>query len=255
MSPTVTYAHSMLVWDDYRRAVGELIERSGARRIAEMGGGANPLLPLSYIAERRLEYTVLDISPAELAKAPNGYRKVVADVAAPRLDPPGEFDFVFSNMLAEHVPDAEAFHRNIARMLQEGGLAFHYFPTLFSLPVVLNGLFSEVLGQRILDRLLPGVRAREGKIGKFPAHYRWCFGPLPFQFRRYARLGYVVLEYRGAYGYHGYLGRYPRLLRLHEAWVQFLLRHPVPWLTSGAQVLLSKGQPRTDATAIPWPAG
>jgi len=252
----VTYGHSVAVWHDFRRAVTALIENSGARRIVEVGGGANPLLPIEYVQARGLDYTILDISAAELDKAPAGYNKVVADIGAPAFAAPGAFDFVFSNMLAEHVANAEAFHRNVSAMLRSGGLAFHYFPTLFSLPMVINRLIPERVGQRVLDLLLPGYRSRAGRVGKFPAYYRWCFGPLPMQFRRFGRLGYSVLEYRGAFGYHGYFDRLPRVQRIHEAWVQFLLRHPSPWMTSGAQVLLCKGSP-TDpgATSIPSPPG
>jgi hypothetical protein len=86
------------------------------------------------------------------------------------------------------------------------------------------------------------MRVKEGKMAKFPAYYHWCFGPLAFQERRFISVGFQVIEYRGAFGYHGYFGRFPKLLALHEFLTQFCLEHPSPWITAGAQVLLSRGE-------------
>jgi len=240
-SVKIVYVHSQDAWHGFPETIRGLIRDSRSLRIAEIGAGANPTLPLAYVREQGLDYTLIDISEAELAKAPDGYRKVVADAGSPGLTLPEPFDFIFSNMLAEHVADAEQFHRNMFGLLRPGGLAFHYFPTLFSLPMVANRLVGDGLGQRIMDLMLPGLRARSGKMAKFPAYYRWCFGPHPFQERRFARLGFQVLEYRGTFGYHGYFQRYPRLMALHERLTRWSLRHPLPWFTSGAQVLLSRG--------------
>jgi hypothetical protein len=112
--------------------------------------------------------------------------------------------------------------------------------------MVANRMVGDGLGQRIMDRMLPGLRVKSGRMAKFPAYYRWCFGPHGFQERRFARLGFQVLEYRGTFGYHGYFQRFPRLLTLHERLTQWSLRHPQPWFTSGAQVLLSKGDSSID---------
>ena len=243
------YVHSQNVWHGFSKNIRDLIHDSGAVRIAEVGAGANPTLPLDYIREQGLDYTLIDISETELAKAPEGYLKVVADAGSRAFPVEGPFDFIFSNMLAEHVPDAEQFHRNLFQILRQGGLAFHYFPTLFSLPMVANKVFGDGLGLKIMNVLHPSLRAKEGKMAKFPAYYRWCFGPFAFQERRFSRVGFQVLEYRGTFGYHGYFQRYPRLLALHERLTQWCLRHPIPWFTSGAQVLLVKGE--SNVTGIP----
>lgn len=189
-----TYLHSQTVWHGFPETIRSLIRESGAVRIAEIGAGANPTLPLDYVHAQGLDYTLIDISEAELAKAPEGYTKVVADAGGAQFPVEGPFDFIFSNMLAEHVPDAEQFHRNLFTILRPGGLAFHYFPTLFSLPMVANRVFGDGLGLRILNLLLPGMRAKEGKVAKFPAYYHWCFGPFRFQERRFSRVGFQVLE-------------------------------------------------------------
>lgn len=237
----ITFVHSQVAWHGFQETIQSLIRNSGAVKIAEFGAGANPALSMDYIREHGLRYTLIDISETELAKAPEGYEKVVADAGSPQFPVQEPFDFIFSNMLVEHIADAEQFHRNVFGILRSGGLAFHYFPTLFSFPMVANQMIGAGIGQRILNALLPGFRVKEGKKGKFPAYYRWCFGPFNFQERRFARVGFKVVEYRGTFGYHGYLERYPRLLSMHEAITQWCLRRPLPWFTSRAQVLLSKG--------------
>jgi SAM-dependent methyltransferase len=240
-SVKIVYVHSQAAWHGFSGTIRCLIRDSRSVRIAEVGAGANPTLPLDYVREQGLDYTLIDISEAELAKAPAGYHKIVADAGSPGLMLQDQFDFIFSNNLAEHVADAEQFHRNVFNLLRPGGLAFHYFPTLFSFPMVTNQLMGDGLGQRLLDRMLPGLRTKSGKMAKFPAYYHWCFGPFAFQERRFAKVGFQVVEYRGTFGYHGYFERHPRLLPLHERITQWSLRHPLPWFTSGAQVLLSKG--------------
>ncbi len=46
------------------------------RKICELGGGSVPCLPLALVEKEGIEYTILDISAEELAKAPAGYRKI-----------------------------------------------------------------------------------------------------------------------------------------------------------------------------------
>ena len=53
---------------------------------------------------------VLDISGAELPKAPDTYHKVLADIASSDFDISDRYDLIISKMLAEHISDAEQFH-------------------------------------------------------------------------------------------------------------------------------------------------
>ena len=46
-------------------------------------------------------------------------------------------------MLAEHVPDGYRFHSNLFELLKPGGVAFHFMPTLYSPPFVINRLLPE----------------------------------------------------------------------------------------------------------------
>jgi hypothetical protein len=232
-------------YDNYRSALDgfvpyleRLIERTGARRVCDLGGGARPSLSLAAVKRLGLDYVVLDISADELAKAPAGYTTLQADIAAvqpPELDAQ---DLVFSRMLAEHIAEPERFHRNVRALLCDGGVAFHLFPTLYELPFLINRLLPVRTSEQFLVRLDPG-RRREGRKPKFPAYYRWCRGPGRRQLERFERLGYAIEEYVGFFG-HDYLAKVAPIQRLENRLAATLLRHPVPLFTSYAYVVLRR---------------
>ena len=164
-----------------------MIERTGAWPRRDLGGGARPSLPPDAVARLGLDYVVLDVSAEELAKAPDGYGTLQADIAGdepPQLEPQ---DLVFSRMLAEHIAEPERFHRNVRALLRDDGIAFHLFPTLYELPFLVNRLLPVRTSERFLLRLDP-ARRREGRKPKFPAYYRWCRGPGRRQLERLERL-------------------------------------------------------------------
>lgn len=216
-----------------------LLEQTGARRVCDVGGGANPVVPLEVVQARALDYTVLDISAAELAKAPAGYRTHLADIAGPALGEVGPFDVVFSQMVAEHIADPEAFHRNVLALLRPGGVALHYFPTLYAPPFVVNRLLPDRLARMILRALRP-ERFVDDRGEKFPAYYRWCRGPTPAQVRRLESVGFEVEHYVGLFGTRSYFERVPALQRLEDGVAQALLRRPLPWMTSYALLVLRR---------------
>jgi SAM-dependent methyltransferase len=213
-----------------------LIEFNDCRVVCEVGAGANPALDLEYICDRGLRYCIMDVSEEELAKAPDGYHKIVADICRPLVPGLGPFDLVFSKMLAEHIREPEQFHRNVHRLLRPGGVAFHFFPTLYALPFVVNLLLPEVASTLALRLLSPRDEVRHGK---FPAYYRWCRGPTKGVLRKLENVGYIVEEYAGFFG-HNYYRRIPLMARVHAAVVTRLLRHPLPFLTSYAYAVLRK---------------
>jgi SAM-dependent methyltransferase len=211
-------------------------------RICEIGAGANPVLGADTVTVH--DYVVIDIDAGELAKCRAGISRVQADIAAPDFTPPGQYDLVISNTLAEHVSDGAQFHRNVHRLLKPDGVAAHFFPTLWTLPFVLNRVVPDRLTGRLLLALQP-FRSSHGMTGKFPAYYRWCRGPTRRQLRRLRRLGYRIEQYTGFFG-HGYyvpMGiRNTRPLETLETWkTRLLLRHPIPSLTAYAFVVLRKG--------------
>jgi SAM-dependent methyltransferase len=232
----VRYGASREAWEGFEAEVRRLIESLGARRVCEVGGGANPILPLEYVHARGLEYTLLDICESELAKAPEGYRKQVADIGDPAFDAAGGFDLVVSKMLAEHVRDGAVFHANVWRLLAPGGVALHFFPTLYAFPFVVNRLMPEWLSSGALGVFSPRDRFRNGK---FPAYYSWCVGPTERQRRRLERVGFRVLEYRGYYG-HLYYRRIPVVRRLAERLARYWIEHPAPRFTTYAYLIMQK---------------
>ena len=116
------------------------------------------------------------------------------------------------------------------------GVAVHYFPTLYTLPFVLNKLIPEGLSSFLLDIFLPRDRYQ---LGKFPAYYSWCYGPTPPMLAMLADIGYEILEYRGYFG-SIYYSRIPLVRDFHKIYSRNLYRHPNPYLTSFAQVILRK---------------
>jgi 2-polyprenyl-3-methyl-5-hydroxy-6-metoxy-1,4-benzoquinol methylase len=215
-----------------------LIDEHGIKRVCDVGGGANPLFGETYVGKQGISYSVLDISSVELAKASVHCEKITADIAAPDFSLDRQFELVFSKMLAEHIPDAGQFHRNVFKILAPKGIAIHFFPTLYTLPFLANYLLPERLGDFLLTVFAP-ARDRY-RYAKFPAYYRWCRGPTRSQILALEGLGYEVVEYRGYFGHSGYYNSFGALRKLHEFKTRYLLRHPFPLLTSFACIVLRK---------------
>lgn len=240
MKTQIKYANWERAWYDYDAKARALAQTPGVVRVCELGGGANPLLPLSFIRQHGLDYSVVDVSAQELAKAPPEYNKVQADVTSADFSL-RSYDLVLSQALAEHVREPKKFHANVLAMLKPGGRALHLFPTLYGTPFVLNLLFPERLTERLLLYLQP-FREPEGAHGKFPAYYRWCRGPTRRQIRRLEQVGFEVEAYLGYFG-HGYYDRVPPLVPVEQRVTSLLLRSPVPALTTYAVVALRRAVP------------
>jgi 2-polyprenyl-3-methyl-5-hydroxy-6-metoxy-1,4-benzoquinol methylase len=234
----ISYGKSEEAWDGYEDFIIEMIEKNKARTVCDIGGGANPLLSADYIHRKGISYYILDISEAELDKAPKTYMRIVKDIASPEFSQPAtKFDLVFSKMLAEHVKDGAQFHKNVLTMLTKNGLAVHFFPTIYALPFLVNMLAPEVLLDKLSDLLTPRDRHQHAK---FPAYYSWCRGPVRSQLKKYEQLGYEVIEYRGFFGHEGYYNKLRSLKRMHELKTGYLLRRPSPLFTSYAYVVLKR---------------
>lgn len=234
----VRYENYRSALDGFVPYLERLIERTGAKRVCDLGGGARPSLSLATVERLGLDYVVLDISADELAKAPSGYRTLQADIGGEEPPDLGPQDLVFSRMLAEHIADPERFHRNVRAVLRDNGIAFHLFPTLYELPFLVNRLLPVRTSERFLVRLDP-ARRREGRKPKFPAYYRWCRGPGRRQLERFRRLGYAIEEYVGFFG-HDYLAKVTPIQRVEDRLAAALLRHPVPLFTSYAYLVLRR---------------
>lgn len=235
----IRYSAYETAWADSASFVKNIILNNKARRVLEVGAGANPAFSIDFIRENGISYTLLDISSEELKKAPPGYSTVHADIASADFRLQDEYDVIFSRHLAEHLRDGKVFHKNVFSILAPGGIVFHYFPTLYALPFVVNRLLPERLSGLILSIVQAG-REKEGKYAKFPAFYSWCRGPIKSQIRRFESLGYNVDEYIGFFGYSAYYDKVPLIKKIHINISDWLIRHPIPLLTSFSYVVLSK---------------
>jgi len=223
----------------FASAVASAVASRRPPRLCEIGGGAKPLLSLDLTGRAAVrDYVVTDVSAEELAKAPDGYEKLVADVTRGHVEGLGSFDLVVSRTVAEHVSDPAAFHRTVFDMLASGGTAMHFFPTLYEPAFVVNRVLPEALADAIVQRIQTN-RARGGSNEKFPAYYRWCRGPTRRQLARLRGIGFEVEEYVGVFG-HGYYHPLAPADRLETALANVLARHPLPSLTAYAWVALRR---------------
>jgi SAM-dependent methyltransferase len=218
------------------------ITRRDARTVADIGGGANPVVAEDFLARTGLDYTVIDISDVELARAPKAYHKVCIDVGAPmdRFESAiggRRFDLIFSHMVMEHISESDAAQRNMFNALRPGGVAIHLFPTANNLPLVLNRLLPEWV-TRVGKRILQPERDVSGNKRKFPAYYRLCMKPSPKAARAFEKFGYQVESHVGYVG-HRYYGRVPVLRNVEYRLRTLYLRAGVG-MTSTAVLVLRK---------------
>jgi SAM-dependent methyltransferase len=234
----VEYLDKVDLWQTYDDFVRDLAQREGASHVAELGGGANPMIGDADRWGFARHRVVIDISANELAKANGEVETRVADLCQPITDGLNQYDLVFSKMLCEHLPDPRTFHQNCFNVLRPGGRSVHFFPTLGTFPFLVNKLIPEKAARSLLDRVQPG-RLQMGNLDKFPAYYRWTTGPTKRAIQRFESVGFQVEQYRATFG-HLYYSVIPPLNALEQAKSRLLMRRPVPALTSFAVVVLRK---------------
>lgn len=237
-TPVIRAVPHTELWAGYEDLVVEWIRRLGAVDVCDIGGGRNPLLAPETVADLGVRYTVLDISQHELDLAPPEFDTVCADIAGEEFETENAFDFMFSKFVAEHVRSGERLHRNVLQALKPGGVALHYFPTLYNVPFVVNRVMPEKLGSRVLDVVAPRDRTREEK---FPARYSWTRGPTERQLERLQAIGYEVLEYTAGFG-HDYYRRIPVVRTAAERW--FRLSEDREWYAFSSFAIAVLRKPR-----------
>jgi Methyltransferase domain len=233
----VSYGHARASEAEFRGELRTLVE-SGAKRFCEIGGGARPQVPPARIEELGLDYVVLDEDHDALDKLSERYRRYDASILDAQavgalVGEQGPFDVAVSRWAAEHMPDGRRFHEQVYNLLRPGGTAIHFFPTLYSLPFVVNRLLPERLSSVMLSSAQPG------RHGKYRPYYSWCRGPSPRQIRRLESVGFTVERYVGFFG-HNYFAHVRPLRMANTAITQRLLEHPLANLTSVALVVLSR---------------
>lgn len=233
----VHYQDLDTLWQGYDESVRTLAEREGVKAVAELGGGANPIIggdDWSFADER----VVIDISATELAKANSRVHTRVADLCKPIDNELAAYDLVFSKMLCEHLPDPVVFHQNCFNLLRPGGLSVHFFPALGTFPFLVNKMIPEHTARKILDKVQPG-RLDMPNLEKFPAYYRGTTGPTKKAFRKFEEFGFKVEQWKSSFG-HTYYSVIPPLHALENAKSNFLRKHPIPRLASFSVVVLRK---------------
>jgi len=236
MNP-INYDRSNVIWDTFEDRLQAFIRDRQLQCVCDVGGGAHPMLPSAFVSRHHVDYTILDISGAEMSGLPSTYKMIEADISSPTLSLSTQYDLVCTKMLAEHVRSGKQMHANIFGLLKPGGYAIHFFPTLYAPPFVANWLLSEKLAMYAYNLFVPRHRKQQDK---FPAYYNWCRGPSQRMLSRLSAIGYEIMEYWGLYGHHDYYARIPPLRYLHERNVRFLLAAQWPHFTSYAYLVLKK---------------
>jgi SAM-dependent methyltransferase len=208
-------------WDNYKATIVALARDYGLDRHLEVGGGRDTLFTPEEAAAHRFDITVNDVSPHELALAPDGFGKVCCDIASPRtmsLIRPEQFDFVYSRMVMEHVRDVPLMWRNMHSMLSDGGVALAFYPTLFAPPFAINHVVPERLSSAILEKIFPD-RHSEGDNPKFPAFYDHCYGDEAKIAPMLKDIGFREVLVLPFYGY-SYFWKIPALKQLDAAFTR-----------------------------------
>jgi SAM-dependent methyltransferase len=220
----------------------DMIRAQGYRTVADIGGGANPLLDETFVASHDLQYWLIDRSATELAKAGHRRNSIVADATSSaevfqQATGGRRFDLVYSHMLLEHIEDPLQAHRNFFSLLNPGGRCVHFYPSPNNLPLALNRVLPEAISARLV-RLAQPARDLAGAQPKFTAYYRMCGAPSPHLATQFEQIGYTVLQFSGFVG-HTYYERCKPAALLEKMLRRIALRFALP-LTSCCLLVLEK---------------
>ncbi len=223
----------------------QMILERNYKTIADVGGGANPLLDDEFIATNGIQYFLIDKSIAELGKANSIYNKIEADATSghdvfQKQIGGRQFDLIFSHMLLEHIENPLQAHRNFYAALKPGGRCVHIYPSPNNLPLTLNRLLPEALSA-CLVRVAQPTRDLAGSQRKFKAYYRMCGAPNPALSAAFRAIGYTVIRHTGYIG-HTYYERCKPAAMLERQVRKIVHKFQLP-LTSGCVLVLEKGAP------------
>lgn len=234
-----TYAGNLTPGDArslHREQLMRLISDVSDAELLEFGGGRDPLIKLEELPENVKSYTVNDIDQGELDLAPEGYKKACFDVCGDVSEFHGRYDLIISKMFAEHAEDGEAMHSNTLALLKKGGVAFHFMPKLYSMPLLINIIFPERWTQAVLYRIQP---SRRNEKPKFPAHYSWCRGTTKSIEKRIKALGYSEVVIIPFYGYR-YFDKFPVLNQLEKITRKVCVKYQLTFFSTNMFVFAKK---------------
>ena len=231
-------------WETGSALLKQYISSLGLRTVADVGGGAYPLLDSAFIQENGIEYSLLDISQTQLDKAPAYCNKIRVDLATPEDQFSGSvgkecFDLVFSHMFLEHVRDPLRVHRNIHTALKPGGIAIHFFASSNNLPLTINRFMPSRV-TNIMARISQPGRELNGDLRKFPAYYALCGAPSKALHSKYREIGFDVVRHTGFIG-HDYYKRVPVLREIERGLRPVLVAAGVPLISDSLLILRKRG--------------
>ena len=231
-------------WDNYKPALIGFVEalrqagrcgEDGRVRLMEIGGGRGPQFSPEEAKELGVALTVNDIDARELSLAPPGFATACFSIAG-EVDRSllGQFDFIFSRMVFEHVKDAPRAWANVASLLAPGGVALAYHPTLYSPPFIVNWLTPEAFSARLLKLFFPW--RHDGDYPKFPARYEMCVAEPSAVAPKLKAAGFSEVLIAPFFG-HGYLRAVPVAREIEGALHAWAERRDIRWLSSYAFTL------------------
>jgi len=236
----IPFEHSSgFAWQNYKDEVAQLIAAKASPDIIEIGAGRSPLFSQLDLPANVHSYTISDISRRELELAPGPWNRACFDVCGDVRCHHGKFDVAFTRMLAEHVTDGYRFHANVFSLLKSGGVAFHFLPTLYSPPFVINKLLPEALSGWLLRALF--AERNDDAIPKFPARYSMCRGKSSRQMRRLRSIGYANVDVKTFYG-HDYFSKIPLIRELDRGLTRLAYTKGLAQLGAYAYLTLAKPQ-------------
>ena len=138
--------------------------------IYDVGGGKGPFFSLEEKENLKLNVIGIDISNAELSRAPEGAYDCIFASDIAEVEGGGDGDVVICQAVLEHVQDTEGAIRAISSLLKEGGLALIFVPCRNALFARLNMLLPQKIKELILYSIYPSTREAQG----FPSYYLRC---------------------------------------------------------------------------------
>jgi SAM-dependent methyltransferase len=141
------------------------------QRVLDVGSGARPFLAPDQ-RPPGVHYAGLDVSAAELVKAPPGSydSTMVSDIVVPDPALRERYDLIVSNQVFEHVKPLSRALENMREYLVPGGTMVTKFSGAFSVFALANRVVPHRVAVWALHRFLGDDPERV-----FPAHYDQCW--------------------------------------------------------------------------------
>lgn len=211
------------------------IDRFPGGRVLEIGGGRRPYFTAEEMAQKKIRYAISDISPVELAAAPDWVEKIQSDIGAEAAFSPA-YDILFSRSVLEHVRNTPQAWKNMHALLNEGGIALHQFPVLYNVPMLVNYILPARAARAILRLLCP---QRDLTLRPhFKAYYRWCRATGTLE-KRLKSLGYREVRILPLY-LHDYFQFVPLLRHVSRGFGRLAARYDWRLFASAAIVIARK---------------